>query len=80
MATYNTSKMILFVHSVLCDLGILQEAASVTYEDNYAYMAMGNAQKPTSRMRHMDIIYFLICEWVDRDLMHMECIDTLINT
>ena len=40
---------------------------------------MGNAQKPTPRTRHMDIKYFSICEWVDRDLMHLERIDTSIN-
>jgi hypothetical protein len=40
---------------------------------------MGNAQKPTPRTRHMDIKYFTICEWVERDLMHLERIDTLIN-
>jgi hypothetical protein len=27
----------------------------------------------------MDIKYFSICEWVDRDLMHLERIDTWIN-
>ncbi len=62
MAAYNTGKMILFVRSVLWDLGIPQEAATVLYEDNDACTAMGNAQKPTTRTRHMDIKYFLICE------------------
>ena len=27
----------------------------------------------------MDIKYFSLCEWVDRDLMHLERIDTSIN-
>jgi hypothetical protein len=40
---------------------------------------MGNAQKPTSRTRHMDIKYFSLCEWVDRDLTHLERINTSIN-
>jgi len=79
MAAYDTGKMILFVRSVLWDLNIPQEAATVLYEDNDACTAMGNAQKPTPRTRHMDIKYFSICEWVDRDLMHLERIDTSIN-
>ena len=54
MATYDTGKMILFVRSVLWDLGIPQEAATD------ACTAMGNAQKPTPRTRHMDIKYFSI--------------------
>ncbi len=40
---------------------------------------MGNAQKPTPRTRHMDIKYFLLCDWVKRDLMHLERVDTKIN-
>ncbi len=72
-------KMILFVRSVLRDLGILQEASTIVYKDNDACTAIGNAQKPTPRTRHMDIKYFSICEWVERDLMHLERIDTSIN-
>jgi hypothetical protein len=79
MAAYDTGKMILFVRSVIWDLGIPQEAASVVYEDNDACTAMGNAQKPTPRTRHMDIKYFSLSEWVERDLMHLERIDTKIN-
>jgi hypothetical protein len=64
---------------VLWDLGISPEAATVLYKDNGACIAMGNAQKPTPRMRHMDIKYFSICEWVKRDLMHLKRIGTSIN-
>jgi len=49
MAAYDTGKMILFVRSVLWDLNIPQEAATVLYEDNDVCTAMGNAQKPTPR-------------------------------
>jgi hypothetical protein len=44
MAAYDTGKMILFVWSVLWNLGIPQEAASILYKDNDACTAMGNAQ------------------------------------
>jgi hypothetical protein len=79
MAAYDTGKMILFVRSILWDLDIPQEAATVLYEDNDACTAMGNAQKPTPRTRHIDIKYFSICEWIERDLMILERIDTTIN-
>ncbi len=49
------------------------------YEDNDACTAMANAQKPTSRTRHMDIRYFSLAEWVERDLMILERIHTSIN-
>jgi hypothetical protein len=71
--------MILFVRSVLCDLNIPQEAATLLYEDNDACTAMGNAQKPTSRTRHMDIKYFSLCEWVEQDLVILDRINTSIN-
>ena len=79
MAACDTAKMILFVRSVLWDLCILQEAATMLYEDNNGCTAMGNAQKPTSRTRHIDIKYFLLCEWVERDLVLLDRIDTSIN-
>ena len=65
MAAHDTGKMILFVPSILWDLDIPQEAATVLYEDNDACTAMGNAQKPTPRTRHIDIKYFSICEWIE---------------
>jgi hypothetical protein len=79
MAAYDTGKMILFIRSVLWDLHVPQEAATVLFEDNDGCTAMGNAQKTTTRTRHIDIKYFSICEWVERDLMILERIDTSIN-
>ena len=79
MAAYDTGKMILFVRSVLWDLHVPQEAATVLFEDNDGCTAMGNAQKPTTRTRHIDIKYYSICEWIERDLMLLERVDTSIN-
>jgi hypothetical protein len=79
MSAYFTSKMILFVQSVLWDFDIPQEAATLLYEDNDTCTAMANAQKPTPHTRHMDIKYFSLSEWVERDLMLLERIDTSIN-
>jgi hypothetical protein len=79
MAAYETGKMILFVRSILWDLGIPQEAATVLYEDNDACTTVGNAQKPTPQTQHIDIKYYSICEWIERDLMYLERIDTTIN-
>ncbi len=79
MLAYYTGKMILFMHSVLWDLGIPQEAATLWYEDSDACTAMANAQKPTPRTRHIDIKYFSLSEWVEHDLMFLEHINTSIN-
>jgi len=79
MVAYDTGKMILFIRSILWDLHVPQEAATVLFEDNNGCTAMGNAQKPTTHTRHIDIKYFSICEWVKRDLMILELIDSFIN-
>jgi hypothetical protein len=79
MLAYYTGKMILFVQSILWDLGIPQEAATLLYEDNDTCTAMANAQKPTPRTHHMDIKYFSLSEWVEHDLMLLERIDMSIN-
>jgi len=79
MAAYDTGKMILFVRCVLWDVDIPQEAATLLYEDNDGCTAMGNAQKPTPRTQHIDIKYFSRCEWVERDLILLDRIDTSIN-
>jgi hypothetical protein len=65
MAAYELGKMLLYVRIILWDLNVPQEAASRLYEDNDACTAMANAQKPTSRTRHMDIRYHVLCEWVE---------------
>ena len=79
MAACDVGRMCLFVRSILWDLDIPQEAATVAYEDNDGCTAMGNAQKPTTRTRHIDIKYFALCDWVERDLILLDRIDTSIN-
>jgi hypothetical protein len=79
MAAYDTGKMILLVRSVLWDLDIPQEAATLLYEDNDGCTTMGNAQKPTPRTCHIDIKHFSLCEWVERDLILLDQIDNSIN-
>ncbi len=71
--------MILYIRSILWDLNIPQEAATLLYEDNNGCTAMGNAQKPTTRTRHIDIKYFTLCNWVERDLMILDRNNTSIN-
>jgi hypothetical protein len=65
MGASDFGKIMLYVWSILWDLGVPQHAASVMYEDNYACTAMAMAQKPTLRTRHMDIEYHVICKWVE---------------
>jgi hypothetical protein len=79
MVTCDARKMMLFICSILWDLNIPQKAASVLYEDNDPCTTVTNAQKPTRRTRHMDIRYFALSDWVERDLIILERIHTAIN-
>jgi hypothetical protein len=79
MGASDFGKLLLYVRSILWDLGVPQHVASVLYEDNDACTAMAMAQKPTPRTRHMDVKYWVICKWVDRDLVHLKRIATQIN-
>ncbi len=80
MAAYNVGRMCLFICSILWDLNIPQEAATLAYKDNDGCTSMGNAQKPTPRTRHIDITYFALCDWIEWDLIILERIDTSINS
>jgi hypothetical protein len=79
MAACDVGRMSLYIRSILWDLNIPQEAATIAYEDNDGCTAMANAQKPTTRTRHIDIKYFALWDWVKSNLIHLERIDTSIN-
>ena len=79
MAAADAGRMLLYTRSILYDLLIPQEAASIVYEDNDGTTAMANAGKPTTRTRHIDTKYFAICDWVERDLIFLERVDTSQN-
>jgi dUTP pyrophosphatase len=75
----DAGKMILFFRSLLYDLGIEQEQATVLYEDNNGTLLMANAQQPTQRTRHMDIKKFALLDWVDQDILILHDIKTAEN-
>ena len=64
---------------LLWDLGVPQCAATIGYEDNDACASMAMAQKPTTRTRHIDIKYHVLCQWVEQDLVKLERISTQKN-
>jgi hypothetical protein len=47
MAACDAGEMSLYIRSILWDLNVPQEAATITYEDNNTCTAMVNAQKPS---------------------------------
>ena len=78
-AAAEAGKYILYVRSILDQLGIPQDEATTLYEDNQGALLMANAQQPTKRTRHMDIKTFALQDWVERDLIRLKRINTSDN-
>ena len=79
MGANDAGKTILYIRSILWDLGIPQSKATLLYEDNDACTAMANARKPTPRTRYIDIKWFTLCDWVERDLIKLVRVHTSLN-
>ena len=63
VASVSAGKAVLYLRSVLADLGFPQHEATPIYKDNAASILIVNAGKSTPRTRHIDIQYFAVQEW-----------------
>ncbi|KAI2498327.1 gag-polypeptide of LTR copia-type [Fragilaria crotonensis] len=63
VAAADTGKMILYIRSLLRDLGFLQPTPTKLHMDNTGAVFMVEAQAPTKRTRHVDIRYFALLDW-----------------
>ena len=79
VAASKTGKMVLYVRSILDDLGIYVKDATPMYIDNAGARQMANAQKPTRRTKHLDIRYFALTGWTERDLIILKPISASDN-
>ena len=83
MAASDAGKIALFVRSILYDLDVPQEAATFLYEDNEGCIRWAMLRHfyfiITTRTRHMDVRYFALSEWIERDLLHLARVDTKSN-
>ena len=80
VAACEAAKMAIYLRSILAEIGISQEDATMIYEDNTGALLMANTQQPTRRTRHMDIKHFAIQDWVERDMIVLEYIKTDYNS
>jgi deoxyuridine 5'-triphosphate nucleotidohydrolase len=78
-AACDAGKCILYVQSILDEIGLPQERATTLYIDNNGALMMGNAQQPTRRTRHIDLKKFALLDWIQHDLMLMKRISTSDN-
>ena len=78
-ALVDGGKSILYIRSVLSDLGIEQHHATPVYEDNQGAIAIIQSRQPTKRIRHVDTKQFVALDWVETDLMTVHKISTHDN-
>jgi protein tyrosine phosphatase len=71
--------MVLYLRSVLAELGYEQEHATTLFEDNRGAVLMLQASKPTRQTRHIDICNFAFLQWVDQDLLQVVDIKSAAN-
>ena len=79
MSACDAGKISLYLRSILDELQISQEKATILYEDNKGALLMANAQMPTRRTRHMEIKYFSLQDWIEEDLLLLHAIESSKN-
>ena len=79
-ALVECGKMMLYIRSILDELGIEQTFASTIYEDNKGAIDIVNSGAPTKRVRHVDTKQFCILDWVATDLLEVIKVSTNDNS
>ena len=79
VAAADAGKIILYVRSILGQVGLPQYAATILYEDNQGALLMAQAGKPTKKTRHVEIKHFTIQQWTELDLICLKFVRTSLN-
>ena len=80
MAACEAGKTILYLRTILEEMGVEQTEATILFEDNQGALLMANAQQPTRRTRHLDTAAFALQDWVSRDLVCLTYVSTTLNS
>ena len=81
LAASDAGKMTLYLRSILDELDIPQQFATVLYEDNRgALLLMASAAQPTKQSRHIEIRIYALLDWVERDLVTLEDVTSGLNS
>ena len=79
VAATETGKAILYIQTILEEIGIPQNDATILHIDNNGALNMANQSQPTRNTRHMELKHFTIQQWVERDLLYLRRINTMHN-
>ena len=79
VAATDAGKTILYIRTILEELGLEQKDATILYIDNDGALNMANQGQPTRNTRHMELKNFAIQQWVERDLLVLRRITSQNN-
>ena len=65
-AASETAKNIRYIRTVMKHLGYPLDTLTPLFEDNAAVIAIRNSDKPTKRLRHVEIRYFSMIYWIQQ--------------
>ena len=80
IAAADAGKYILYLRTIMEQIGLPQDQATILFEDNQGALLMAQSGQPTKRTKHIDIKYFAIQDWVDRDMITLKRIATTDNS
>ena len=79
LAAVHCAKMAIHLRSVLRELDALKEGPTRLLIDNEAALKVVNENRPTNRVRHIEIQHFAIQQWREQKLVVMEHLPGIIN-
>jgi len=78
-AAAEAGKTVLYLRSILQELGYPQYTPTTLYIDNQGALFMANAEQPTRRTRHMDTKTFALQQWTKEEKMTLQPLNTQRN-
>ena len=65
IAAAEAGRYILYLRTIMAEIGLPQHHATVLFEDNQGALLMTQAGQPTKRTKHIDTRYYAIQSWVE---------------
>ena len=78
-AAAEAGKTILYLQSILQELGYPQHTATTLFIDNCGALYMANAKQPTRQTCHMETKIFVIQDWIKEEQLVLAPINTKYN-
>ena len=80
IAAAKAGRYILYLRTIMDEIGLPQHHATVLHEDNQGALLMAKAGQPTKRTKHINTHYFALQSWVERNLLAFKRISTSDNS